>query len=71
MKYTNTTNGVFRTNNKIITDTEWISAWNTNEIPMYYKCEMLNHGWCYKCYKPSIAKLALQRGMYLKMIQIG
>lgn len=64
-------NGIFGINGKIYTDTEWVEAWNANETTMYYKCEMLNHGWCYKCYKPSVAQLVLKRGMYLNMIQVG
>lgn len=52
-------------------DNEWVNACNTNETPKYYKCKMLNHGWCYKYYKPAVAALILQRGMYLQMIQIS
>lgn len=50
-------------------DEEWDRAWNADEIPQYYKCEMLNHGWCYKYYKPSIAALSLKRGKYLQIIK--
>ena len=64
-------NGIFSINGKIYTDIEWIEAWNANETTMYDECEMLNHGWCYKCYKPSVARLVLQRRMYLNMIQVG
>ena len=67
----NITNGIFNINGKLYTDTEWIEAWNVNETAVYYKCEMLNHGWCYKCYKPSVARLVLQRKMYLQMIKVG
>lgn len=64
-------NGIFMVNDKVFRDEEWIKAWNANEIPQYYKCEMLNHGRTYKYYKPSVAGLVLQRGMYLQMQTVG
>lgn len=56
---------------KNIRDDEWIDAWNTDEYSEYYKCEMLNHGWCYKYYKPSVAVLMLKRGKYLQMFRVS
>lgn len=57
-------------NGHIYIDQEWIDANESKEKPVYYKCQMLNWGWCIKCYKPSVAKLVLKRGMYLKMLEI-
>lgn len=64
-------NGIYSIDGIIYTDDEWIKAWSTDEPPIYYKCEMLNHGQCYKLYKPSVAKLILKRGGYLNITQIG
>lgn len=62
--------GVFQlSSGDIIRDEEWINAWYANERQAYYKCEMLNGGWCYKYYKPSIAKLMLERGAYKQVIK--
>jgi len=58
-------------NGQIYIDQEWIDANKSKEKPIYYKCQMLNHGWCVKCYKPSVAKLVLKRGMYLKIMEMN
>lgn len=63
-------NGMFYVGDKLFVDQEWIDAWDANEKPRYYKCKMTNNGWCYKYYKPSIAKLLMKRGAYLQMIEM-
>lgn len=62
--------GIFQfSSGEIYRDEEWIKAWYANEKRTYYKCQMLNGGWCYKYYKPSIAKLILERGGYKQIIK--
>lgn len=51
-------------------DEEWDEAKKVNEDEKYYKCKMLNGGYCYKKYKPFLAKLVLKRGVFLEMIKI-
>lgn len=53
-----------------IFDKELDVAKSADEKTKYYKCEMLNHGWCYKEYKPSVANLLLERKVYLNMIEV-
>lgn len=61
---------VFPNSDKVYVDQEWIDAWNTPDKPEYYKCTMLNHGTCYKQYKPAVAKLMLERGAYYNMTNV-
>lgn len=64
-------NGMFIfPNGKVYVDQEWIDAWNTTDEPEYYKCAMLNHGTCYKLYKPAVAKLLLKRGTYYHITNV-
>lgn len=51
-------------------DEEMIEACGANENTTYYKCKMLNNGWCFKCYKPSVAQVMLQRGAYRKILPV-
>lgn len=50
-------------------DREWDEAEAMQQKSVFYKCQMLNGGWCIKAYKPAIAQLICNRGGYLKMIQ--
>lgn len=34
------------------------------------KREMLNNGWCFKCYKPPVTQMMLQRGAYRKILPV-
>ena len=51
-------------------DPEWDEAMAANERQEYYWCKMLNGGTCVKCYKPSLAQIVLNRGLYKDMTPI-
>lgn len=48
-------------------DPEWDEAAAAKEKAEYYFCKMVNGGTCVKCYKPSLAQIVLNRGMYKEM----
>lgn len=43
-------------------DREWDEAEAMQQKSVFYKCQMLNGGWCIKAYKPAIAQLICNRG---------
>ena len=51
-------------------DPEWDEAAAADETPVYFFCKMVNGGTCVKCYKPSLALIVLNRGMYKEMTPV-